>query len=43
MLLIDHRERQRTEAHVGLDQRVGAHDQRQLAALKLAQDVASPA
>ena len=40
MLLVDHRDRQLVEAHVVLDQRVGAHDQRQLAAGELAEDVA---
>ena len=43
MLLVDDRDRQRGERDVGLDQRVRADDQRQLAAGELAQDVRAPA
>ena len=43
VLLVDHGHRQRAEAHVRLDQRVRADDQRQLAARQLAEDVARAA
>ena len=43
VLLVDHRQRQRPEAHLGLDQRVRADDQGELAAGELAQQVGPPA
>ncbi len=43
VLLVDHRHAQAGERHRVLDQRVGAHDQRQLAARELAQQVRPPA
>ena len=43
VLLVDDRDRQRPEPHVGLDQRVGAHHQRELAAPELGHDVRAPA
>ena len=42
MLLVDHGDGEAVEAHVGLDQRVRADDQRQLAAGELAERVAPP-